>query len=400
MKTFTELFMHPDPTLNSDKDSENISNNKPLSYEELVAMAKDGDTRPLSIEYLEDEELSFIGTADEAVSALNDMALSQKRTANDLEDAIQVIVASQDSDEDGVDNSDNEESDVEPEMNNVEPTDEEGQEKMESVRSIKSFGELVKEAARPEEMEEENQEEYSDDEENDDSDLKSKMVASAKECCPEADDMDIEAAIYWLANDYHEGQNSELYSILSTSEYNPGRMENNVDDAGEIARMIYDELETAFVSQSAENNPIEEPEIKAAPEGEDSDTFPMESIVNSKYSFKRFVLKEEEGAAAVTADDMGKEADDAGHGSADPSFIPTDYAYLDTAFVLLLLGKYRDVKDSLINFKSELYKVLIQWFKKRTLLGKYKLIQDAQAFLSKNKNIFSELKKKIVEKYK
>jgi hypothetical protein len=38
-------------------------------------------------------------------------------------------------------------------------------------------------------------------------------------------DFDIEGAIYWFAADNHQGQSSELYSILSTSEYHPGLME-------------------------------------------------------------------------------------------------------------------------------------------------------------------------------
>jgi len=33
---------------------------------------------------------------------------------------------------------------------------------------------------------------------------------------------DVEAAIYWFASDYHSGQWSDLYSILSTSDYYPG----------------------------------------------------------------------------------------------------------------------------------------------------------------------------------
>jgi len=38
----------------------------------------------------------------------------------------------------------------------------------------------------------------------------------------EADDFDIEAAIYWFASHYHGGQWSNLYSALSTSQYRPG----------------------------------------------------------------------------------------------------------------------------------------------------------------------------------
>ena len=62
----------------------------------------------------------------------------------------------------------------------------------------------------------------------------------------EVDEFDIEAAIYWFASDYHSGQWSELYSILSTSEYRPGRMEIWVADAGEMAAMAYDVLKDNF----------------------------------------------------------------------------------------------------------------------------------------------------------
>jgi hypothetical protein len=41
---------------------------------------------------------------------------------------------------------------------------------------------------------------------------------------------DIEGAIYWFAADYHQGKSSELYSILSTSEYRPGPMEYSPSD--------------------------------------------------------------------------------------------------------------------------------------------------------------------------
>jgi hypothetical protein len=72
------------------------------------------------------------------------------------------------------------------------------------------------------------------------------MVAKAKQVDPEADDFDIEAAIYWLASDYHGGQTSDLYSILSTSEFKPGPSHSSVEDEGETAKMIYDMLAQEF----------------------------------------------------------------------------------------------------------------------------------------------------------
>lgn len=56
----------------------------------------------------------------------------------------------------------------------------------------------------------------------------------------------IEAAIYWFANYYHAGQSSELYSILSTSEYHPGPMVNNVECEDELTQELYHLLEEKF----------------------------------------------------------------------------------------------------------------------------------------------------------
>lgn len=58
----------------------------------------------------------------------------------------------------------------------------------------------------------------------------------------EDDEFDIEAAIYWFASDFHGGQTSNLYSALSTSEFSPGPMSNDVTHEGETASMLYDEL--------------------------------------------------------------------------------------------------------------------------------------------------------------
>jgi hypothetical protein len=84
-------------------------------------------------------------------------------------------------------------------------------------------------------------------------DLHTRMVAKAKDEFKSSSiddlDFDIEAAIYWLASDYHGGQNSELYSILSTSEFKPGPTHSSVEDEGEIAKEIYDLLVHEFASE-------------------------------------------------------------------------------------------------------------------------------------------------------
>lgn len=59
----------------------------------------------------------------------------------------------------------------------------------------------------------------------------------------ECSDFDIEEAIYWFANDWHDGQGSNLYSALSTSEFKPGPRARG---CGESAQLLYDELADAF----------------------------------------------------------------------------------------------------------------------------------------------------------
>lgn len=60
----------------------------------------------------------------------------------------------------------------------------------------------------------------------------------------ENSDFDREAAIYWFASDYHGGQASELYEVLSTSEFSPGLTHNSVRDEGELAEEMYNALES------------------------------------------------------------------------------------------------------------------------------------------------------------
>ena len=68
----------------------------------------------------------------------------------------------------------------------------------------------------------------------------------------EADEFDIEEAIYWFANHYHGGQSSNLYSALSTSEYRPGPMTNGPEE-GSMGEMIYADLVDTFFPKK---NPV------------------------------------------------------------------------------------------------------------------------------------------------
>lgn len=54
-----------------------------------------------------------------------------------------------------------------------------------------------------------------------------------------------EIAIYWFANDFHKGQFSDLYKILSTSPYKPGPM-MKLEKEDEIIRMMYEDLTENF----------------------------------------------------------------------------------------------------------------------------------------------------------
>lgn len=57
----------------------------------------------------------------------------------------------------------------------------------------------------------------------------------------------IEAAIYWYAYNYHSGQNSNLYSALSTSKYQHSRMLKNIDDIDDdVTQEMYSYLQTHY----------------------------------------------------------------------------------------------------------------------------------------------------------
>jgi hypothetical protein len=77
--------------------------------------------------------------------------------------------------------------------------------------------------------------------------LKKEMLDHLKkEFGSEADDFDMEAAIYWYASDNHEGQASDLYSILSTSKFHPSPLHKGVKDEGGSAEDMYKALEKKF----------------------------------------------------------------------------------------------------------------------------------------------------------
>ena len=91
-----------------------------------------------------------------------------------------------------------------------------------------------------EEMEEEMEEEESPS-------LKTKMMNFLKSQFGDEEEMDNEAeiAIYWFASNWHEGQASELYSILSTSPYHPGSL-TSFDTEDDTVKNMYYMLEDEF----------------------------------------------------------------------------------------------------------------------------------------------------------
>lgn len=67
------------------------------------------------------------------------------------------------------------------------------------------------------------------------------LLEAIKVFDPYADDFDVEEAIYWFASDFHDGQGSNLYSILSTSDYRPGACQTRPEYLD-----LYDYLVTIF----------------------------------------------------------------------------------------------------------------------------------------------------------
>lgn len=66
-------------------------------------------------------------------------------------------------------------------------------------------------------------------------------------------EFDIETAIYWFANQYHGGQNSNLYSVLSTSQFKPSPLHNGIEDEeSEVATEMYNALVSNYGGSNEE----------------------------------------------------------------------------------------------------------------------------------------------------
>jgi hypothetical protein len=71
-------------------------------------------------------------------------------------------------------------------------------------------------------------------------------------------EFEAEAAIYWFAHDYHGGQTTNLYSVLSTSEYRPGATMSSAEDEGESVKTMYDDLVNKFGGDDTDDQELQE----------------------------------------------------------------------------------------------------------------------------------------------
>lgn len=80
---------------------------------------------------------------------------------------------------------------------------------------------------------------------------------------------DAEVAMYWFANHYHGGQSSNLYSVLSTSAFEPGPISRG-PEPGSMEEMMYQALEQQYggVQEDLGAVPMEEAEMVDPDSGE------------------------------------------------------------------------------------------------------------------------------------
>lgn len=71
---------------------------------------------------------------------------------------------------------------------------------------------------------------------------RTEMLTALRRFDPHAERFDVEAAIYWLAHDYHGGQWSNLYAALCASPFRPGPTHCEVADEGDGAEYLYRHL--------------------------------------------------------------------------------------------------------------------------------------------------------------
>jgi hypothetical protein len=103
---------------------------------------------------------------------------------------------------------------------------------------------------------------------------------------------DAEEAIYWFANWNHGGQSSNLYSVLSTSQFTPGRISNG-PEKGSAAEMMEQDLESEFskgaVGEASQVEPYDAESDTFAPGPRDRMEEPSfdKSISDDKFVLRR-----------------------------------------------------------------------------------------------------------------
>lgn len=80
---------------------------------------------------------------------------------------------------------------------------------------------------------------------------------------------DAEVAMYWFANFFHNGQGSNLYSVLSTSRFHPGHSSKGPQQDS-MEQMMYDDLVLQFAPDSEEGIEIQR-ERNSLNEGDEAD---------------------------------------------------------------------------------------------------------------------------------
>lgn len=60
---------------------------------------------------------------------------------------------------------------------------------------------------------------------------------------PDGEPFDYEEAIYWIANDWHGGQSSNLYAVLCQSRFKPSPIASGPEP---MASIMYDYLQEFF----------------------------------------------------------------------------------------------------------------------------------------------------------
>lgn len=73
-------------------------------------------------------------------------------------------------------------------------------------------------------------------------------------------DDESQVAIYWFANHYHGGQNSNLYSVLSTSDYKPGPI-GDLSKEGDLVNDLYNELVRKYFPCDLNDSKVKESKL-------------------------------------------------------------------------------------------------------------------------------------------